>query len=281
MRWFNHEVTRLRSPAEDGSTSGADGVDLLIQWLDESGEGRDHQAGEIMVSAGEDPQWLARIESGIAAVLDDDGAEAHTISVGDLFGEMGLVGSRVRTATIQAVSPVSLRILSYQAIERHRGENLEKRSSFDRSLSELIASRVPNPASPDGGWIALVAHDQKKDQLEQLVCQFQESLSRYKIVSTRQTGSRLSSRCQLPVKRLVCSGPLGGDLEIGAMAARGQLEAVIFLRDGLSSHAHGSDIDALVRACEIAEVPYATNRATAQVVLQSLSKGNSEGPSPC
>ena len=190
----------MKSASSEGQSSDDDDADLLLKWFENHGEDRTELAGEILMSAGETPRWMARIESGIAAVLDGDGAEAHTLSVGDLFGEMGLVGSRVRTATIQAVSPVSLRILSYQAIEKHRGENLEKRSSFDRALSELIASRVLNPAGPDHGWIALVAHDQKKDQLEQLVCQFQEALSRYKIVATRQTGSRalveVSVACQ-------------------------------------------------------------------------------------
>ena len=271
----------MKSASSEGQSSDDDDADLLLKWFENHGEDRTELAGEILMSAGETPRWMARIDSGIAAVLDGDGAESHTLTVGDLFGELGLVGKRVRTATVQAVSQVSLKVLSYQTIDRFRGESLEQRSLFDQALSELIASRVPDPLGPDGGWVALVAHDQKKDQLEQLVCQYQQTLSNYKIVATRTTGSRLSSQCQLPVRKLVCSGPLGGDLEIGAMAARGQLEAVIFLRDGLSSHAHGSDIDALVRACEIAEVPCATNRATALMVLQSLPNGNSEGSSPC
>ncbi|GEM_PF-88124 len=274
-------MVQMKSASGEDQSSDDEDADLLLKWFEEYGEGRDQQAGEILMSAGEAPHWMARIDSGIAAVLDVEGAESHTLTVGDLFGELGLVGNRTRTATVQAVSQVSLKVLSYQTIDRFCGGSLEKRSSFDRALSELIASRVPDPLGPDGGWIALVAHDQKKDPLEKLVGQYRETLLNYKIVSTRTTGSRLSTRCQLPVRKLVCSGPLGGDLEIGAMAARGQLEAVIFLRDGLSSHAHGSDIDALVRACEIAEVPCATNRATAQMVLQSLPNGNSEGSSPC
>ena len=70
----------------------------------------------------------------------------------------------------------------------------------------------------------------------------------------------------LDVQRML-SGPLGGDLQIGAMVAEGKIAAVIFLRDPLTAHAHEPDISALMKVCDTHNVPLATNLATAEVVV--------------
>jgi methylglyoxal synthase len=69
------------------------------------------------------------------------------------------------------------------------------------------------------------------------------------------------------------SGPLGGDLQIGARLATGGVDAVIFLRDPMTAQPHEPDINALVRACDVHDVPCATNRASARILLQSLAAG--------
>ena len=241
-----------------------------MQWIDQYATARQYEAGDVLMSRGDPAEWMARIESGIVSVQNDAGEESHTVSVGDIIGEMGLVRNHLRTARLVAISQVSLMVIEYETIDQIRARSPEDRIIFEQMLSELISQRVPDPAAPEGGWIALVAHDRKKPQLLEIAEEFHDLLSKFKIVATRSTGAMLSVNCRLPIRRLVLSGPLGGDLEIGAMVARRQMEAVIFLRDGLSSHAHGSDIDALVRACEIADVPCGTNTTTARIILQGL-----------
>jgi methylglyoxal synthase len=72
--------------------------------------------------------------------------------------------------------------------------------------------------------------------------------------------------------KLVASGPLGGDLEIGARIVEGQVDLLIFLRDPLTAHPHEPDIQALLKVCDIHEVPVATNLAAAEMALHFLEE---------
>ncbi len=74
----------------------------------------------------------------------------------------------------------------------------------------------------------------------------------------------------LKIERLL-SGPMGGDLQIGARLASGRIDAVIFLRDPMTAQPHEPDINALIRACDVHNVACATNMASAQMLLQTLS----------
>jgi methylglyoxal synthase len=119
--------------------------------------------------------------------------------------------------------------------------------------------------------LALVAHDSKKEDLVRLVKAHKESLAELDLVATRGTGQAVLARAGLAVT-LVQSGPNGGDQQIGALIASGEVNAVIFLRDPLTSHPHEPDVSALLRVCDVHNVPLATNIASAEAVLHLLSK---------
>ena len=119
--------------------------------------------------------------------------------------------------------------------------------------------------------IALIAHDGKKHEMVQLVQRHRERLSAMMIIATRSTGNLVMESTGLPVS-LVNSGPLGGDQQIGGMVASGIVKAVIFLRDPLTAQPHEPDIAALLRLCDVHNVPLATNSATAEALLQYLSE---------
>lgn len=119
--------------------------------------------------------------------------------------------------------------------------------------------------------VALVAHDAEKDRLVDLARQWRPLLCRVRLIATATTGGRLGAELDLPVE-LAISGPLGGDLQIGARIAGGEVDAVVFLRDPLTVHAHEPDIQALLKVCDVHQVPLATNLATAELVLQALSR---------
>lgn len=118
--------------------------------------------------------------------------------------------------------------------------------------------------------IALVAHDAKKADIENLAKDFLPFLQTCKICATGTTGGRIMAATGLKIERLL-SGPLGGDLQIGARLSSGKVDAVIFLRDPMTAQPHEPDINALVRACDVHNVPCATNLASAQMLLQTLS----------
>ena len=120
--------------------------------------------------------------------------------------------------------------------------------------------------------IALIAHDHKKDDMVALAKEFAEFLSGCHLVATGTTGGRLHAEVGLDVECML-SGPMGGDLQIGARLAVGQIDAVVFLRDPMTPQPHEPDINALVRACDVHNVPCATNLAGGRLLLTGLRRG--------
>lgn len=117
--------------------------------------------------------------------------------------------------------------------------------------------------------IALIAHDHKKDDIIAFVKENHECLQKLKIVATGNTGSLIRQETGLSVTT-VLSGPYGGDQQIGAMVAKGLFRVVIFFRDPLTAQPHEPDITALLRVCDVHNIPLATNWATAELLLKSL-----------
>jgi methylglyoxal synthase len=117
--------------------------------------------------------------------------------------------------------------------------------------------------------IALVAHDGKKDALIKWVKKHVETLQPHKLTATGTTGRLLSEACPQLEISLLKSGPLGGDQQIGAKIAEGEIDILIFFIDPLSPHPHEADVRALTRLSTLYHVATATNRATADFVLSS------------
>lgn len=116
--------------------------------------------------------------------------------------------------------------------------------------------------------IALVAHDNKKADLVDWAYFNREKLSHHQLVATGTTGSLLEEKLNIPVKKLL-SGPLGGDQQIGAMIAEQKLDVIIFFWDPLETHAHDSDVKALIRVAVTWNIIIACNRTTADFILTS------------
>lgn len=114
--------------------------------------------------------------------------------------------------------------------------------------------------------VALIAHDGKKDDMIAFVRQNKDVLTRYNLIATSTTGSRLREACDLQIERLL-SGPLGGDAQIAAQVAEGEVAAVFFFIDPLGKHPHDPDIQTLMRICNAHNVPLATNPATAAFII--------------
>ena len=117
--------------------------------------------------------------------------------------------------------------------------------------------------------LALIAHESKKEDMVLLVKAHREELAQLDLVATRGTGKLIEARTGLQVT-LLESGPRGGDHQIGAMVTNGDVRAVFFLRDPLTAQPHEPDISALLRICDVHDVPLATNLTTAEAVLHLL-----------
>ncbi|HAS28005.1 MAG TPA: methylglyoxal synthase [Dehalococcoidia bacterium] len=118
--------------------------------------------------------------------------------------------------------------------------------------------------------LALIAHDSKKADMVELAQTYTETLEKLHLVATRSTGEQIQSKTGLTVA-LMQSGPMGGDQQIGSMVASGIVNAVIFLRDPLSSQPHEPDITALLRVCDVHNVPLATNLSSAEGILRLIN----------
>ena len=118
--------------------------------------------------------------------------------------------------------------------------------------------------------IALIAHDKKKDEMLDFVSNNRELLSNNKLVATATTGRLIKETLGLTVETFM-SGPLGGDQQIGALVATDQIDLVIFLRDPLTAQPHEPDITALIRICDVHNIPVATNRKSANILIDYIT----------
>lgn len=117
--------------------------------------------------------------------------------------------------------------------------------------------------------IALIAHDKKKQDMIELCKSHRSSLEKHSLYATGTTGALVMGETKLEITRMK-SGPLGGDQQIGSMVANGELDLVIFLRDPLTAQPHEPDISALLRLCDVFEIPLATNISSAEIMLKAL-----------
>ncbi|KFF17563.1 methylglyoxal synthase [Flavobacterium hydatis] len=118
--------------------------------------------------------------------------------------------------------------------------------------------------------VAIIAHDNKKADMVQFLDKNRIILQqeRMKLIATGVLGKNVEKSGFKVIKML--PGPMGGDAQIAARVAEGKIQIVLFLKDPLASHAHGVDINMLMRVCDVHNVPLATNVASAQLLLDAI-----------
>ncbi|HEX7065693.1 MAG TPA: methylglyoxal synthase [Bacillales bacterium] len=121
--------------------------------------------------------------------------------------------------------------------------------------------------------IALIAHDEKKPAIIQFAVAYEPVLKKHELFATGTTGKQIAEATGLDIYRFK-SGPLGGDQQIGAEIAKNEMDLVLFFRDPLTAQPHEPDITALIRLCDVYEIPLATNMASAEILMHALRNGD-------
>jgi methylglyoxal synthase len=119
--------------------------------------------------------------------------------------------------------------------------------------------------------IAIIAHDRMKADMVEFLNKNKTLLlqEHIKLIATGTTGGQ-AENAGFKVKRML-SGPMGGDAQIAARVAEGKTKMVLFFKDPSSSHPHEVDINMLIRVCDVHNIPLATNKATAQLLLNAIA----------
>ena len=121
---------------------------------------------------------------------------------------------------------------------------------------------------PQRKRIALIAHDDRKQDLLEWAEYNRERLSDHILFATGTTGALLHEKLDLEVTSFI-TGPLGGDQQIGAKIAQGDMDVLIFFWDPLESHPHDPDVRALLRVAVLQNIPVAMNRSSADFIFSS------------
>lgn len=139
------------------------------------------------------------------------------------------------------------------------------RSILSTTANAQAVSTVPRR-------FALVAHDARKAHLRAWVLRYRSALAGHKLICTGGTGAMLAETCpELDIRRLQ-RGSRGGDQQLGALVATGELDAVIFFADPMAPHGSDVDLQALTRLAIVHDIPMALSGAAADLVLSAFSK---------
>ena len=117
--------------------------------------------------------------------------------------------------------------------------------------------------------LALIAHDKKKDEMIAFCKKHVDVLRNHQLFATGTTGSKVMDATGLII-HCFKSGPLGGDQEIGAKVANGDIDIIIFFRDPLTAQPHEPDVSALFRLADVYKIPLASNINTAEMFFEIL-----------
>jgi methylglyoxal synthase len=119
--------------------------------------------------------------------------------------------------------------------------------------------------------LGLVSHDNKKVDLLAWANFNRGTLQRFRLVATATTGRLLKEKVGIEAET-VLNGTQGGDVQLAALVASGEIDAVFFFMDPLTALPHDPDIKALMRVCNVHNIPLATNQATADLIIAGLAE---------
>lgn len=242
----------------------------LIEWFTSDsarsvlGNPRVFRQGSIILHANEQVNGIFVLTKGeIMAQLTHGGM--LTLQAPTCVGELGFLGQNPAIATVECKTDVEAFFIDRSCLFALSAIDAHKAMEMMLILAKMAVQRWGGQYHDR--YIALVAHDDKKAELIDFVRRHRDFFDNRNLIATRTTGKRLSEELGITIARTTLSGPMGGDQEIGGLVSNGLIESVFFFRDPAWSAPHLSDVNALVRICEVHNVPIATNVATAEMMV--------------
>lgn len=254
----------VRAAGHHGADAGAARLRELLG--DIPAEERTLAEGEWVIRQGEVPGRLVFLLAGRVEVLTLL-HERILLEAPTVLGEISVLGGSAALADVRALTPLRVRRICSGELTAWGACHPEKMVAVYAELSQLAIRRLSGRFHEH--YVAVVAHDGRKQELLRFIAKHRDYFAARSLIATENTGKLVERELGLPVARRVLSGPMGGDQEIGALVSRGYVEAVFFYRDPLWAQPHQADVSALIRVCEVADVPLATNRATAELIVRS------------
>lgn len=226
-----------------------------------------YPAGSVLITKGERPSRLIQLVEGQVEILTRHGDRTR-LNAPSLIGEISYLGRVEAVADVVSLTDVRARVIYDDVLQAWGKQYPEKMMALHAELARIAIARLSGNFHER--YCAVVAHDGRKSELLTFINAHRSYFSSRALLATATTGARIEQELGIPVARRVLSGPVGGDQEIGALVSRGFVEAVFFYRDPLWAQPHQADVNALVRVCELANVPLATNDATARLIIAGL-----------
>ncbi|MCX7923836.1 MAG: methylglyoxal synthase [Clostridia bacterium] len=121
--------------------------------------------------------------------------------------------------------------------------------------------------------IALIAHDKKKDLMVDFCIAYKSILQMHNLFATGTTGAIISKATGLNIYKF-SPGPLGGEQQIAARVAYNEIDLVIYFRHSLNAMGQDNDASSLLRSCDANNIPFATNIATAELLIKGVERGD-------
>jgi methylglyoxal synthase len=221
--------------------------------------------GDLVIKAGEVPGKLVLLLEGQVEVLTLM-HERVLLEAPTVLGEISLLSQSPAMADVRALTALHVRYITLEAWHDWGVAHPEALTTAYAELSRLAIRRLSGRFHER--YVALVAHDGRKRELIKFIAAHRAYFAARSLIATENTGKLIEQEVGLTVARRVLSGPVGGDQEIGALVSRGFVEAVFFYRDPLWAQPHQADVSALIRICEVANIPLATNNATAELIAR-------------
>ena len=123
--------------------------------------------------------------------------------------------------------------------------------------------------------IGLIAHDAKKILMQNFCIAYRGILCKHELYATGTTGRLIEEVANLNVHKFL-AGHLGGEQQLGAQIEHNQIDLVIFLRDPVQPKRHEPDVNNVIHLCDTYNIPFATNLATAELLIKALDRGDLE-----
>ncbi len=227
-----------------------------------------HENGSVLIKENSYQEPLLLVETGQVEIVTPTGSHV-TVQAPTVMGEQSILSGKATNARVLAKGTAGVRV-----VKEERIWDLVRSNTYGKdllqSLTRLNLDRLKGRFHPKP-YVALVAHDGRKDDLVATAKEFLPYLQQQPLLSTEHTGQRMQDELNLPIGRVVRSGPKGGDQEVGTLVVEGLVKAVLFFPDPLTSQPHFMDVGALQRVCDVCHVPIASNRGSAEHLLRSLS----------